>query len=51
LTLLLCSLRHASTYRVVTHDRAERRDEIPWMTLYFSAALWASLALCFFYSF
>jgi hypothetical protein len=31
---------------VVTHDIAEWREEIPWMSLYFSAAVWASLALC-----
>jgi hypothetical protein len=35
----------------VTHDIAEWREEIPWMSLYFSAAVWASLALCVCYSF
>jgi hypothetical protein len=30
----------------VTHDLAEWKDEIAWMSLYFSAAVWASLALC-----
>jgi len=30
---------------VVTHDFAEWKDEIVWMSLYFSAAVWASLAL------
>lgn len=35
---------------VVTHDVAAWRNEIPWMSLYFSAAVWASLALCVFYS-
>ena len=30
----------------MTHDLAEWRDEIAWMSLYFSAAVWASLALC-----
>jgi pimeloyl-ACP methyl ester carboxylesterase len=30
----------------VTHDIAEWKDEMPWMSLYFSAAVWASLALC-----
>jgi len=44
-------LRDVSTRWVVTHDLAEWRDEIPWMSLYFSAAVWASLALCAFYSF
>src|SRR5206468_9257647 len=39
-------LRDASTRWVVTHDLAEWRDEIAWMSLYFSAAVWASLALC-----
>jgi len=34
----------------VTHDFAEWKDEIVWMSLYFSAAVWASLALCLFYS-
>jgi hypothetical protein len=36
---------------VVTHDMAEWKDEIPWMSLYFTAAVWASLALCVGYSF
>jgi hypothetical protein len=39
-------LRDASVRWVVTHDIAEWRDEIGWMSLYFSAAVWASLALC-----
>jgi hypothetical protein len=39
-------LRDASTRWVVTHDLAEWKDEIAWMSLYFSAAVWASLALC-----
>jgi hypothetical protein len=43
-------LRDVSTRWVVTHDLAEWKDEIPWMSLYFSAAVWASLALCVFYS-
>ena len=43
-------LRDASTRWVVTHDLAEWKDEIAWMSLYFSMAVWASLALCFFYS-
>ena len=43
-------LRDASTRWVVTHDLAHWKDEIPWMSLYFSAAVWASLALCAFYS-
>ncbi len=43
-------LRDVSTRWIVTHDFAEWKDEIPWMSLYFSAAVWASLALCVFYS-
>jgi len=39
-------LRDASTRWVVTYDIAHWKDEIPWMSLYFSAAVWASLALC-----
>src|SRR5450755_1150912 len=43
-------LRDVSTRWVVTHDLAEWKGEIAWMSLYFSAAVWASLALCVFYS-
>jgi hypothetical protein len=43
-------LRDVSTRWIVTHDFAEWKDEILWMSLYFSAAVWASLALCVFYS-
>jgi len=43
-------LRDAATRWVVTHDPAEWKDEIAWMSLYFSAAVWASLALCVCYS-
>jgi hypothetical protein len=39
-------LRDVSTRWVVTHDLAEWRGEIAWMSLSFSAAVWASLALC-----
>jgi hypothetical protein len=39
-------LRDASTRWVVTHDFAHWKDEIAWMSLYFTAAVWASLALC-----
>ena len=38
-------LRDASFRWVVTHDIAQWKDEIAWMSLYFSAAVWASLAL------
>ena len=41
----------ASRRWVVTHDLAEWRDEIAWMSLYFSVAVWASLALCVCYAF
>jgi hypothetical protein len=43
-------LRDVSTRWVVTHDLAEWKDEIAWMSLYFSAAVWASLALSVCYS-
>jgi hypothetical protein len=41
-------LRDVRTRWVVTHDLAEWKDEILWMSLYFSAGVWASLALCVF---
>jgi hypothetical protein len=43
-------LHDVHTRWVVTHDLAEWKEEIPWMSLYFSAAVWASLALCVCYS-
>jgi hypothetical protein len=43
-------LRDASTRWVVTHDFAQWKDEIAWMSLYFTAAVWASLVLCLVYS-
>jgi hypothetical protein len=43
-------LRDVSMRWVVTHDLSEWREEIAWMSLYFSAAVWASLALCVFYA-
>ncbi len=42
-------LRDACTRWVVTHDIAHWKDEIAWMSLYFTAAVWASLALCLLY--
>jgi hypothetical protein len=39
-------LRDASARWIVTHDISEWKDEIAWMSLYFSGAVWASLALC-----
>jgi hypothetical protein len=44
-------LRDASVRWVVTHDITEWKDEIAWMSLYFSAAVWSSLALCVCYAF
>lgn len=43
-------LRDASLRWVVTHDLAEWKDEIAWMSLYFSAAVWSSLVLCICYA-
>ena len=43
-------LRDASTRWVVTHDLSEWKDEMAWMSLYFSTAVWASLALCLAYA-
>jgi hypothetical protein len=43
-------LRDAATRWVVTHDFAQWKDEIAWMSLYFTTAVWASLALCLLYS-
>lgn len=43
-------LRDASLRWIVTHDFSEWKDEIAWMSLYFSGAVWASLALCVCYS-
>ncbi len=39
-------LRDVSTRWIVTHDIAHWKGEIAWMSLYFSLAVWASLALC-----
>jgi hypothetical protein len=46
----LAGLRDAATRWVVTHDLSQWKDEMTWMSLYFSAAVWASLALCVFYA-
>jgi len=45
---LLAGLYDVSTRLVVTHDIAQWRQEIAWMSLYFSVAVWSSLALCAF---
>jgi hypothetical protein len=42
----LDGLRDAATRWIVTHDYDHWKEEIAWMSLYFSAAVWASLALC-----
>jgi hypothetical protein len=47
---LIEGLRDVTTRWVVTHDITHWKGEIAWMSLYFSAAVWASLALCAFYS-
>ncbi|MGQ0680845.1 hypothetical protein [Bradyrhizobium sp.] len=47
---LLEGLRDVSTRWIKTHDIAHWKGEIAWMSLYFSGAVWASLALCVFYS-
>jgi hypothetical protein len=41
-------LRDVTRRWVVTHDLAEWKEEMLWMSLYFSAGVWASLALCVF---
>lgn len=38
-------LRDAARRRVVTHQIMHWRDEMPWMSLYFTAAVWMSLLL------
>ena len=43
-------LRDVRTRWIVTHDLAEWKEEMAWMSLYFSLAVWSSLALCVFYS-
>jgi len=42
---LIAGLHDLATRWVVTRDIADWRDEIAWMTLYFSSAVWASLTL------
>jgi hypothetical protein len=45
---LFGGLYDLGTRVVVTRDFAQWRDEIAWMSLYFSVAVWSSLALCAF---
>jgi hypothetical protein len=47
---VLEGLRDVRTRWVVTHDVTHWKGEIAWMSLYFSLAVWASLALCAVYS-
>jgi hypothetical protein len=47
---VLEGLRDVRTRWVVTHDITHWKGEIAWMSLYFSLAVWASLALCAVYS-
>jgi len=42
---LFGGLHDAATHWTVSHDFADWKDEIAWMSLYFSMAVWASLAL------
>jgi len=42
---LIAGLHDLATRWIVTHDIAPWRDEIAWMSLYFSMAVWGSLAL------
>lgn len=46
---LLDGLCEIATRRTVTRDFAHWKDEIAWMSLYFTSAVWASLALCLVY--
>lgn len=42
---LFAGLHDLASRWIVTHDIARWRDQIAWMTLYFSVAVWASLLL------
>lgn len=42
---LVAGLHDLASRWVVSHDIARWRDEIPWMSLYFSVAVWASVLL------
>ena len=45
---LLAGLHDVASRWIVTRDIAAWQDEIPWMSLYFSVAVWTSLALASF---
>lgn len=47
---LLEGIRDAAFTRIVTHDFRHWRQEIPWMSLYFTVAVWMSLGLTFTYT-
>lgn len=40
-------IKDLNTNWTVTHSINDWREEIPWMSLYFSLAVWVSLALCY----
>jgi hypothetical protein len=42
---LVAGLHDAATRWIVSRDIADWQDEIAWMSLYFSMAVWASLTL------
>jgi hypothetical protein len=42
---LFSGLHDLAVHWVVSHDIGQWRDEIPWMSLYFSVAVWTSLLL------
>jgi hypothetical protein len=43
---IVSGLHDVSTRWIVTHDVTHWQQEFAWMALYFSAAVWSSLALC-----
>ena len=43
---IFSGLHDLGTRWAVSHDVAHWQDEIAWMSLYFSVAVWSSLALC-----
>jgi hypothetical protein len=43
---VMAGFHDVSTRWIVTRDFAQWKDEMAWMSLYFSAAVWSSLALC-----
>jgi hypothetical protein len=43
----LDGIKDLQTKWVVTHDISDWKQEIPWMSLYFSVAVWTSIALSF----